>query len=276
MMVLHRPQKIISSISVVISVCVFGVGQTKPAIQQHAKNSACSNIVALAGPLNLNCSHLDSNQRRQTSDIQRIVRAILTSQIDAHDVLLKIEAGVSDIRNSIPKNYGELVPANDPQSPGCNAPSDALKLYLGGNLIYQSSTSLEQREHPVLSLGGKQIISFRKSGSGIVVNAKVFGSDGRIIAELREGKFYLNENNYFRSESDPSDLTVYDEHDEIALKIRYMNPTSIRISGKFVADQESMDVYEDHIEVNTPQFKNLRIQSNCLGNTPLGPDLVFR
>ncbi len=44
-------------------------GQTPPSIKQDAKNTACSNIVALTGDVSINCSSLTPKQQEMIDTI---------------------------------------------------------------------------------------------------------------------------------------------------------------------------------------------------------------
>jgi len=77
--------------------------QTVPTVQQKAGNSLCSNVVALTGSVNLNCSALTPEQKRILGSIPAILNKILANQIDSKavmdklDEILKAEAGTSPI-----------------------------------------------------------------------------------------------------------------------------------------------------------------------------------
>jgi hypothetical protein len=55
-------------------------GQTSPTIKQESEKSTCSNIVALVGNINLNCSKLTPAQKKALEDIPTILRMALKNQ----------------------------------------------------------------------------------------------------------------------------------------------------------------------------------------------------
>jgi hypothetical protein len=73
-----------------------------------------------------------------------------------------------------------------------------------------------------------------KTGDGLAVSAKVFSQDSRIVAEVVDNEFHINPNNFFRRERpDKHTLIVYDQQGREALNIRFLNPSSVRVSGIF-------------------------------------------
>ncbi|MGC9995145.1 MAG: hypothetical protein ABSE79_07465 [Terriglobia bacterium] len=66
----------------------------------------------------------------------------------------------------------------------------------------------------------------------ICLGVRIFGRDGRIVAEIRDNEFSSNPNNYFRKERpDKSTLIVYDQEDKKVLDVRFLNPTTVRFLG---------------------------------------------
>jgi hypothetical protein len=227
-------------------------GQTKPTIRQHAKNSACSNIVALAGNVNINCSSLTPEQRKLINGIPDVLRKLLANQIDPKAVLValdQIKADVSGVRTLIPVTQGELIPADD-ADPHVECPSpikpDALILSLGSHASVIDAT---RSETDAIVLAGKPIVSFKRSKSGtLLITATVRSPDGKIIAQIQSGVFYVNPNNSFRIDRpDKSTLTVYDEEGSVALHVRYMNKRTVYLTGYFIDSNRKLVVNDDEI-----------------------------
>jgi uncharacterized membrane protein len=68
-----------------------GFGQTKPNVTQQAKNARCSNIVALAGNVNIKCSALTPEQRKLIEGIPAVLNKILANQLDPSAVMAKLD-----------------------------------------------------------------------------------------------------------------------------------------------------------------------------------------
>ena len=76
------------------------VSQTPP-IKQEARNTTCSNVIALAGNVNINCSHLNPTQEKLIASIPAVLKKIITNQLDPELVMAKlneIQNGVDQIR----------------------------------------------------------------------------------------------------------------------------------------------------------------------------------
>lgn len=121
---------------------------------------------------------------------------------------------------------GLLMPANDPLPPSVcqNVPDNALLIYLGGFTSFTTAfphTVIEIDKQPRL------IIDKDKDGS-IAVSVDIFGSDGKIIAELNNNEFTINEHNYFKIlRKDRSSLAIFDDRKNEVLSVRYLNPKAI-------------------------------------------------
>jgi hypothetical protein len=127
--------------------------------------------------------------------------------------------------------HGLLIPANDPDPPNpCpQIPPNALKLFLGSSAAWTTSGRMT-----VLQIAEEPIISIRQIGSELAVSAKVYSDDGRIVAELVDNEFHVNPNNYFRTErKDRHSLLVYDQRSQLVLNVRFLNPSTVRVTGIF-------------------------------------------
>lgn len=108
-------------------------------------------------------------------------------------------------------------------------PDRAIALFLGNNIAYTTSFP-----HTVIEVGGKPLLIINKGKEGTTVTAKIFSQDGRIIAELKDNKFYVNPNNYFRiGRPNLHSLIVYDQQGEQALNVAFLNQAAIKLLGRF-------------------------------------------
>jgi len=73
-------------------------GQTLPSVTQDAKNSSCSNIVALAGDVKIDCSSLTPAQQKIIESIPSILHKILANQVDAETILSKLDGCLEGIK----------------------------------------------------------------------------------------------------------------------------------------------------------------------------------
>ena len=59
--------------------------------------------------------------------------------------------------------------------------------------------------------------------------------DGRIIAEIKDDKFVVNQNNYLEMEQkNKSNLVIRDQYGRTVLDVTYINPTAVKISSLVV------------------------------------------
>jgi hypothetical protein len=82
------------SLSVVLVFSFAGTvahSQTMPKVEQNSDKSSCSNILALAGDVNINCSALTPEQKKTLASIPSILRKILANEIDTKAVMDKLD-----------------------------------------------------------------------------------------------------------------------------------------------------------------------------------------
>jgi hypothetical protein len=107
-----------------------GWAQAQPSVKQEAKDSACSNIVALSGNVSINCSSLTAAQRKLIESIPAVLNKILSNQLDPDAVMEKLDEILKAVNPNVPaKTYfcnGQWRTAG----PG---PSAAFQITLGGD-----------------------------------------------------------------------------------------------------------------------------------------------
>jgi hypothetical protein len=86
------PSRLLSSLSaIVITLCGSVLAQAVPGITQDAKNSSCSNIVALVGSVSLDCSSLTPAQKKIIDSIPSLLHKIIAQQLDPKLVMEKLD-----------------------------------------------------------------------------------------------------------------------------------------------------------------------------------------
>ena len=229
-------------------------GQSPPTVQQKAVKSNCSDIVALAGNVDVKCSSLTPEERQIIANIPAMLNKILAERLDPSAVMSKlneISAAVKESRLNPPDpNRGLLVPAHDPNPPTdawceSHASADMFRLYLGSSVIISSG-------FPVggIQAHGKSVLSFSEHDGKVAVSASISSPDGKRIVFMRDNYFKLDD--YFRKESpDASTLNVFDEtHDEPVLHVRYLNPKAILVTGRFSAGSDTLNVTEHSVTMS--------------------------
>jgi hypothetical protein len=130
------------------------------------------------------------------------------------------------------KNAGVLYPGNVPRPPvSCPAPIDPsdFMVLLGDNAYLGKNFP-----RTLLSLRGEEIIVADQTPEGALTlrALRVFDSKNEIIARIDERGFWIHPNSR-KLRPDRSTLIVYDSDDRQVLNLRFLNPTTISITGLF-------------------------------------------
>jgi hypothetical protein len=112
-------------------------------------------------------------------------------------------------------------------------------------------------------MAGEPMLEVAEKDGGLLVSAKVFDRDGKIIAKIIDNEFFLNRNNMFRADRpDKSTLEVFDQYDKRVLFVRYLNKRAIAIFGEFYhPDAGRISINEKAVVRN-----GMAVSNSCLGN----------
>ncbi len=161
-----------------------------------------------------------------------------------------------------PETGGTLLPARDqtPSDPiNCPPiPQGAMRVFLGSSLAYTNQQSFD-----VIRVRADSLLSVKRGKDGIYINARIFSRDRRLVAEIKENKFHINPNNYFKRERpDKHTLIVYDQEGREVLNARYLNPLALKFTGLFFYP----NLPPIAIEENRLLIQGNTIANACLGN----------
>ena len=126
-----------------------------------------------------------------------------------------------------------LKPGNEPIPPHAalrRVPDKALMVFLGTNLAWAT-----RMPHTVLMMGGEPMIAIdrHQNSNQIVVSVlRIFDDRHNIIARIDEGGFWV-ENSTRSKRPDPHTMQVYDHNDVEVLRIVFLNPRAISVTGVF-------------------------------------------
>lgn len=128
---------------------------------------------------------------------------------------------------------GIITPDNQPTPPNpcqrLSIPDNAILLLFGNSASFTTKVP-----HTVIQVANKPILVINKHDNTMTLSGKFFSKDGRIIAELRDNKFVVNLNNYFRIvRPNYHKLIVYDQEGNEALNVTFINPSVIKFLGRF-------------------------------------------
>jgi hypothetical protein len=127
-----------------------------------------------------------------------------------------------------------LYPGNEP-TPALpvkvDVPKDALQVILGSNLAW--TTKMPQT---ILKMAGEKMIEIdRVPGKNqlILSTLKIFDDRDNLIARVDAEDGFWVENSTRKKRPNPSTLVVYDHSDAEVLRIVFLNPTTLSITGIF-------------------------------------------
>jgi len=186
---------------------------------------------------------------------------VWTQDIDLLAILKKPSEGIP-VRTKepyrIPETSGVLSPGTRQLPKGrVQLPEGAMAIFLGNSIAYTTSFP-----HTVIEVGGDPVLVIDKTEAGIVIFAKMFSEDGRIVAELKQNHFHVNPNNYFRIER-PNDhsLIVYDQRGQQALNVEFLNRFAIKLLGRFYFPPRPPII----IEEEWMSYGGMRMSNNTFG-----------
>jgi hypothetical protein len=145
---------------------------------------------------------------------------------------------------------GVLIPANDPTPMDAQAPTNAITLVLGNTV-----NEVFWFPHTVLIYKGKPMLTISKTPKGAAISGEFFGDNEDVVAVLENNRFTINRLNYFTKERpDRSTLIVRDQKNIEVLNVRFMNPHTIKLLGRFrlpnapdVIIDENQGMFASHI-----------------------------
>ena len=132
------------------------------------------------------------------------------------------------LHHELEQLQGFLFPANDPDPPTfCNHP-DTLKIFLGPSegFAYQFPST-------IIRVRGRNMVILDKDADGkLVLSADILGEDSKVIATFENGIFTIVQGNILdMKRPDRSTVIVRDQYKNEVLNVRYLNTSSVRLSG---------------------------------------------
>jgi hypothetical protein len=167
------------------------------------------------------------------------------------------------------RDYGTLKPSHDPMPDHwCNKiVGNSFRVYFGDYLVV-----VHGFPNRVLSLANQDMLVLDKDIAGhiSIKSMTVFDGD-RVIAKVDDSGWQADS---FKKTEDQSTLIVYDHNDDEALRLGFLNPNAIRLSGIFQhpKSQTKVVVRQDS-ELNLP---GTPVTSNCITrNSRYAADFSF-
>ncbi len=185
-----------------------------------------------------------------------------------------------EVANELEQSADWLYPANDPipaPESGCDKnfplPDGSIALYLGNSRITAGrDVSMWQVITPQDRRIAEPVLVVEQDPRGrIAIDLDVRSKDQRIIARIKRNHFELNPNNILtHSRPDRSTLIVTDQEGTEVLRVRYLNPHAIYMTGTFyvVGQNEPVVISEDKQDMGGGR---LVLSGAC--STPLTGDI---
>jgi hypothetical protein len=128
-------------------------------------------------------------------------------------------------------NTGLLIPGTKPTPTRLsNVSSDAkFAILMGADCLCFA----KEFPHVVINQNGEDMMVIGKEEDDFWLNAKMFSSDGRIIAEVIRNTFTINDRNCFRIERSPHRLVVFNEEARPIIDLELLNKTCASLRGHF-------------------------------------------
>lgn len=142
-----------------------------------------------------------------------------------------------------------IVPANNPSPKSwCPPPtSNKLALFAGDSAI----TYIDNQECTIISIRKHSLLSIKRNKYGFFISLDLYDKHNINICETKNNKIIKNPNNVSTIERpDTHTLIVEDSEGEQLLFLKFLNPTTFYILGKFYYQGNIMIIEPKHIIVN--------------------------
>ena len=166
--------------------------------------------------------------------------------------------------------HGWLYPANDPvPTTNCFPNSPGIMFILARNISKIDNTI---QKFIVLQVDKTPLIAVERNGDRLLFDAYIYNKDGIIAAKIDRCEFRLNPNATFYGEhadKNRSELTVYDDHNQVLLHIYYANPSTVFITGVFYSEAGTKAVINDE-SISVISDPLMVFRSGCFHDFGLG------
>jgi len=139
-------------------------------------------------------------------------------------------------------------------------PQDALLIFLGSTIAWAT-----RMPHTVVEMGSDKMLVIDKDNSSnklVVTVLRIFDAGNNIIARIDDDGFWVA-NSTRMKRVDPSTLVVFDHGDMEVLRIAFLNPGTLSITGIFRhAGLRTVSITPEFLDVG-----RMRIMQNSLGES---------
>lgn len=144
-----------------------------------------------------------------------------------------------------PAPSGPLLPASDPTpATSCResvGPHDLVMIAARNRLVGQGPGPFH-----VLAVGDCPVLSLRRAGGGLMVNATFYDWTDDIAFRVADNVFEPLMPLQLRAfRPDPHTLVILDRFDQEVLYVRFLNPHALRLRGRFLCGEQPQAVIRD-------------------------------
>lgn len=117
----------------------------------------------------------------------------------------------------------------------------------------------------IISQKGEPMLRLDRNGNELLLSAKFFNKDGKIVCEIENNRFHPNDRFLFRIDR-PSEnkLSVYDDEARRVLEVEYINTRTVRIDGRYyLRDKVEMVLDPAHV-VFQSEWSSVGLMKNAI------------
>lgn len=140
-------------------------------------------------------------------------------------------------------------------------------------LLGDSAVKVGSFPHTVFTLHNEPLLVIDKDGDGSLMLKvlRIYNEqDKRVVQVTNEGhgnKPFIARDPYIRTErNDPHSLAVYDERDTRILQLRFLNPSTLSIQGRFYNHGGVFEIDENQIMIHSANSR-ISLGSGCSSST---------
>jgi hypothetical protein len=112
----------------------------------------------------------------------------------------------------------------------------------------------------VLIVNGKPMVQVAVEDGRLLLSARLYDREGRLVAEVNRNQWRINPNNIFRTEADPDRVRVIDQYGELALDACANDDGTVTVNGTFYVSGMEIVASDEGLAFN-PLRRNSRSAS---------------
>ncbi len=156
--------------------------------------------------------------------------------------------------------FAYLVPADETSPPSIcpDIPPDAITIHYGNSSGFTTKNDLR-----LISVNKKPLVTAKRTNGGLLINLKLFDSEGNELATIIENKFVGKVADNLDIKSSDHSIDIFDKNNSHHIfHIRYLNRKAIEIFGVFnyPGKKFPLEIYENGGKVGGQGFSELCVE----------------